>query len=182
MTKTIGLLLLAAVAAARLGAGEHAACGAGSPVTKAVAVLSAASGSPVSGTLRFEVRGKDVRLQGVIRGLTPGDHGFHIHEFGDCSAPDAASAGGHYNPGGHVHGGPGSKERHVGDLGNVKAGKDGTAKVDRTLKGVDLSTLVGRSVIVHAQADDLKSQPAGNAGPRVGCGVIGIADVGTKKK
>ena len=103
-------------------------------------------------------------------------HGLHIHELGDCRAPDASSAGGHFNPQGSEHGGPEDAIRHAGDLGNVRSDANGLAQSEITVTGISLGTggdsIVGRSVIVHAKPDDLTSQPSGNAGPRIACGLI----------
>jgi Cu-Zn family superoxide dismutase len=112
-----------------------------------------------------------------LEGLEPGLHGFHIHEVGDCSAPDASSAGGHFNPDNTPHGTPENPpaQRHVGDLGNLEADAEGKAhyeRVDQMLPLRGPNSIVGKSVIVHAQADDLSSQPSGSAGPRLACGVI----------
>jgi superoxide dismutase, Cu-Zn family len=143
--------------------------------TKAIAVMLPTEGSKVSGILTLTAENGTVHIKGKVGGLTPGLHGFHIHEFGDVSSPDGASAGGHYNPDGHMHGGPEDKERHVGDLGNIKAGDDGVANVDVEARGAKLHFIIGRSLVVHAKEDDLKSQPSGDAGGRVAVGVIGIA-------
>lgn len=145
---------------------------------KAMAVMVPTKGSTVSGTVAFEDNGKVTHVKTQLTGLTPGKHGFHIHEFGDCSAPDAMSAGGHFNPSGSPHGAPNDKERHSGDLGNLVADASGNALLDLQDAHLKLSgdtTLIGRSVIVHANEDDLKTQPTGNAGGRVACGVIGVA-------
>jgi Cu-Zn family superoxide dismutase len=104
-------------------------------------------------------------------------HGFHIHMFGDLRAADGMSAGGHYNPTGHMHGGPESSDHHAGDLGNIKADESGTAKVDAKVQGLMLHHVLGRSLVVHAKEDDLKTQPSGNSGDRIAVGVIGIAEV-----
>jgi Cu-Zn family superoxide dismutase len=146
-------------------------------VTQAIAVLRPTRGNSVQGTIVFRKTKNGIRITGDVSGLTPGKHGFHIHEFGDCRAPDARSAGGHYAPGNNPHGGPDMDERHVGDLGNIEANQDGVAHiyiVDNviTLKG-DQSVL-GRAVVIHAGEDDFTSQPSGDAGPRVACGVIGV--------
>ena len=146
------------------------------PVTKAVAVLSPLGSSGVSGTVTFTKAEGGVRVQAQLKGLKPGDHGFHIHEFGDCSAPDGASAGGHFNPAGAPHAGPHDPQRHAGDMGNVTAGADGGASVDyvdpqASFEGAN--DVLGRGVIVHEKGDDLKTQPTGNAGGRLACGVIG---------
>ncbi len=142
---------------------------------RAVAVLNPTKGNLVNGMVTFEAVEGGVRVVAKIDGLTPGKHGFHIHEFGDCSAPDAASAGGHFNPTHKQHGGPDSLERHVGDLGNVVADEKGHAEYERIDSVISLTgpdTIVGRSVVVHALADDYKTQPTGNSGGRVACGVI----------
>lgn len=144
-------------------------------VTSAVAELGPASGSDVSGTVHFEKVADGVRVTADITGLTPGKHGFHIHEKGDCSAPDATSAGGHFNPTGAKHGGPNDAERHVGDLGNVEADSTGVGHYDRVDHVIKLNgeySVVGLAVIVHSGEDDLVSQPTGDAGSRVACGKI----------
>jgi Cu-Zn family superoxide dismutase len=112
----------------------------------------------------------------TLEGVDPGDHGAHVHEKGDCSAADGASAGGHFNPQSHDHGLPGAEKRHLGDLGNIVVGKDGKGSLDITapganLKDGDAASFVGRAIIVHAKKDD-GGQPTGNAGGRIGCGVI----------
>ena len=147
--------------------------------TEAIAILIPTSGNKAHGIIRFTQNGDSIEISGEVAGLTPGDHGFHIHEFGDASAPDASSAGDHFNPTKTSHGSPHDEKRHVGDLGNIKADQTGRATVKMTDKQIRLtgpSSIIGRSVIVHAGADDLKSQPSGDAGARVACGVIGIAN------
>ena len=147
-------------------------------VTKAVAVLQPTEGNTVKGTVTFTQEDGGVRVTANFERLTEGDHGFHIHEKGDCSSPDGKSAGGHFNPEGVDHAGPDAEKRHVGDLGNLSASADGTASLDVLDKVISLNgpnTIVGRGVIVHANPDDLTSQPTGNAGGRVACGVIEIA-------
>ncbi len=141
----------------------------------AVAELKPTQGSQVRGTVTFTLTTYGVRVAADITGLTAGDHGFHIHEKGDCSAPDGSSAGGHFNPSGMPHGGQRDEQRHVGDLGNVVADDSGKAHyevVDRFLAFEGTNSIIGRAVIVHEKVDDLKSQPTGNAGGRVACGVI----------
>jgi superoxide dismutase, Cu-Zn family len=140
--------------------------------------IQSASGSQVGGTVTFtpEKWGK-VNVSGEISGLTPGSHGFHVHEYGDCSASDGSSAGGHYNPKSKDHGSPEMAMHHAGDLGNIVADNNGVARINTTfdnfkLKGRD--SIIGRAVVVHEKADDLTSQPSGAAGKRVGCGVIGF--------
>ncbi len=146
--------------------------------TKAIAVLESASGSQVKGTVTFTKAGDEVKVVADVTGLTPGKHGFHIHEFGDCSDPKAASAGGHFNPTHHDHGAPDATDRHAGDLGNIEADASGKAHLEWTDKIMKLSgndSIIGHGVIVHEKADDLKTQPTGDAGGRVACGVIGVA-------
>ena len=143
--------------------------------TKAIAVLSSASGSKVTGTVTFTMSGDGVKVVADIAGLTPGKHGFHVHEFGDCSAPDATSAGSHFNPTNDPHAGHDADKRHMGDLGNIEADAAGKARVDVTDKKIKLDAIIGKAVIVHEKADDLKTQPTGDAGGRVACGVIGNA-------
>jgi Cu-Zn family superoxide dismutase len=143
---------------------------------KARAQLQALGTSGVSGTFTFETaKDGSVRIRAEIDGLTPGKHGFHIHEFGDCSAPDGASAGGHFNPSGHEHGAPGSAA-HAGDYGNLEADAKGHASLNVVSTSISLDQgaqgVVGRSVIVHASEDDLKTQPTGNSGGRIACAVI----------
>ena len=146
---------------------------------KAIAVLHPTAGNNVGGTVTFTEVADGVQVQAEITGLSPGKHGFHVHEFGDCSAPDLASAGAHFNPTNKPHAGPDAAERHVGDMGNVEADASGAAKLNYVDHEISLTndqrSVIGRSVIVHAKADDLKSQPAGDSGARIACGVIGRA-------
>ncbi|MDO8862986.1 superoxide dismutase family protein [Haliea sp. E1-2-M8] len=110
-----------------------------------------------------------------LEGLEPGPHGIHIHEVGDCSADDASSAGGHFNPQDTSHGSPDAAERHAGDMGNIEADGDGRVDTELTFRGLALSgptSILDRAVVIHLKKDDLESQPAGDAGDRVGCGVI----------
>jgi len=144
-------------------------------ITKATAVLNPTAGNSVQGTVTFTQEENGVRIVANLQGLAEGDHGFHIHENGDCSAADGTSAGGHFNPEGVDHAGPQAATRHIGDLGNITAGADGTATLDFIDTIVSLNgpnSIVGRGVIVHANPDDLTSQPTGNAGGRLACGVI----------
>lgn len=143
----------------------------------AVAKLAPASKSKVTGTITFKETGDGVEVTANIENLTPGDHAWHVHEKGDCSAPDATSAGGHFNPDNHKHGAPDAAEHHAGDFGNLTAGKDGKATATITMKGVTLDpaapmSLINKGFIVHEKKDDFKTQPTGNAGGRVACGVI----------
>jgi superoxide dismutase, Cu-Zn family len=177
--------LTAVVAAAQMMAAASpppapapAAKAAPGPVSRAVVVLHPAKDGKVEGTLTFVRAADGVKVKGRISGLAAGAHGFHVHEFGDCSAADFSSAGGHYNPTGHQHAGPAEPKRHIGDMGNIEAGADGVATVDYTdsrLRFEGAHGILGRGVIVHANPDDFKTQPTGNAGGRVACGVIGVA-------
>ncbi len=142
----------------------------------ATAVVRPASGSQVHGETRFTQVGNRVRVRAEIAGLSPGPHGFHIHEKGDCSAADGMSTGGHFNPMSKKHGAPNTPDRHAGDLGNLNADEYGKATLTMLVDGISVSKgmdgVIGRAVIVHANADDLKTDPTGNAGGRFGCGVI----------
>ena len=143
----------------------------------ATAEIRPASGSQVHGSVKFTQVGKRVRVDAEIAALPPGPHGFHIHDKGDCSAPDAMSAGEHFNPAAKRHGAPGAPDRHAGDLGNLNANDYGKATLSLMLDDISVSKgtdgVTGRAVIVHAGADDLKTDPTGNSGGRVACGVIG---------
>jgi len=148
---------------------------------RATAELKPTEGHKASGTVSFTTQDGAVAIVADLEGLEPGKHGFHVHETGDCSAPDASSAGGHFNPAGSSHGAPDNPpaQRHVGDLGNLEADADGMAHYERvdqvvTLEGPE--SIVGKAVVVHAGADDLTSQPSGNAGPRAACGVIELEE------
>jgi len=148
-------------------------------VDKGVAVLHPTEGNKARGIVIFTKIAEGVQIVADIEGLSPGKHGFHIHEYGDCSAPDATSAGGHFNPENMPHGGSKDEKRHVGDLGNIVADQNGKGHlemIDTVISFEGLHSIIGRAVIVHAGEDDLKSQPTGNAGPRISCGVIGIAE------
>jgi Cu-Zn family superoxide dismutase len=142
----------------------------------ATATIAPTKGNQASGTVNFVQRGSVVYVDARMTGLTPGLHGFHVHEKGNCRAADGSSAGGHFNPAGAAHAGPDSNPRHAGDLGNLSADANGVAVYRMQVTGISLGTgsdsIIGRAVIVHADADDLRTQPAGNAGARVGCGLI----------
>ena len=139
----------------------------------------------VTGTIHFEQKGDTLQVNGEVKGLAPGQHGFHVHEFGDTTN-GCTSTGAHFNPTGRTHGAPTAEERHVGDLGNVVADANGVAKFQLTDKIASLAgsnSILGRALVVHADQDDLGqgghelSKTTGNAGARVGCGVIGITKV-----
>lgn len=146
----------------------------------AVANLASASGSLVSGKVTAVPMAGGVHLTGTVGGLPPNStHGFHVHEKGDCSAADASSAGPHFNPFSAVHGKAESGAHHAGDMDNVVANAEGIATVDVHVTGVTLgggavNDIAGRALVVHAAPDDYSSQPAGNAGARVACGVIAV--------
>jgi superoxide dismutase, Cu-Zn family len=149
---------------------------------QAVAVLHPTAGQKCHGVVRFTQAGDSVKVVADVDGLTPGQkHAFHIHQYGDCSSPDGMSAGGHYNPEGHQHGLPDAESRHAGDLGNLQADDQGKAHYEITVSNITIMStknpIIGRGVIVHAKVDD-GSQPVGNAGGRIACGVIGIANPG----
>jgi Cu-Zn family superoxide dismutase len=147
----------------------------------AVANMQPTEGNTVEGTVRFEQVEDGVKVIADLEGLGENTtHGFHIHEKGDCSAPDGTSAGGHYNPEGHEHAGPDADQRHAGDLGNIESDAEGKVHHEITVSNItidgDMNPIVGKGVIVHAEADDLESQPTGAAGPRVSCGVIELEE------
>jgi len=148
--------------------------------TFGVAKLTPTKGSKVRGMLRLMQKDDGLHVVGRINHLTPGEHGFHIHEFGDMRSQDGTAAGGHFNPEGHEHGAPGSHS-HAGDLGNITANADGVAKVDVVATDTKLHFVLGRSFVVHAGKDDLTSQPSGDAGGRVATGVIAIGNPDYKK-
>ena len=144
----------------------------------AIAELAPTRGNDASGTVVFvdDIEGRTA-VHVSLAGLAPGStHGLHVHETGDCSAPDATSAGGHFNPTGAPHGSREGPRRHAGDLGNVTADAAGIVKTRFTVAklaiGSGKTDILGRGVILHGNADDLTSQPSGDAGPRIACGVI----------
>jgi superoxide dismutase, Cu-Zn family len=147
----------------------------------AMAILMPTTGSGVTGALRFAVIDGGVHVTGDLGGLEAGGmHGFHVHEIGDCSAVDGSSAGGHFNPDDSPHGRVGGASHHVGDTDNLMADTQGLARADHRLAGATLgdgapTDVVGRAVIVHAGTDDYASQPTGDAGARLACGVIEAA-------
>lgn len=148
----------------------------------AMAELNPASGSDVRGAVHFYETPRGVHVVATVNGLTPGKHGFHIHDKGDCSAPDASSAGGHFNPAGMKHGGPRDTERHAGDFGNLVADASGKATfdwIDNRISFDGPNSIIGKGVIVHDKEDDLRTQQSptttpGNAGKRIACGNIQI--------
>jgi Cu-Zn family superoxide dismutase len=169
--------LAPAVAALAL-AGCQSAMQSPEDMARATAQLQPTKGNKTVGEATFEDMGNGrVHVVVIVHGLKPGtEHGFHIHEVGDCSSGDGMSAKGHFNPLGKPHGSPTSAEHHAGDLPALKADKSGTAKLDTTLSGITVgpgpTSIVGRGLIVHADPDDYKAQPTGNSGARIACGVI----------
>ncbi|HRX84047.1 MAG TPA: superoxide dismutase family protein [Phycisphaerae bacterium] len=147
-------------------------------IDSAVCVLEPTQGNNVHGVIHFERMGQKVKVTGRVEGLTPGKHGFHVHEYGDITAADGKSAGGHFNPTHEEHGRPQDAVRHVGDLGNIEAGADGVANVNIVDNVISLGCphcILGRGLVVHAGEDHF-TQPTGDAGARVAVGVIGVAN------
>ena len=147
---------------------------------EAIAVLESASGSEVQGTVSF-VPGEDgvVRIEVRLQNLSPGEHAIHLHENNDCTAEDASSAGGHWNPTKEAHGKRGSDAFHQGDIANLQVGPDGTVEWTSeirgwTIGGADSTNILEKTVIVHAGADDFVTQPSGDSGDRIACGIIGL--------
>lgn len=147
-------------------------------IQKAICILYPTQGNNASGTIIFIKTAEGIKVTADLQGLSKGKHGFHIHEFGDCSSPDGTSAGGHYNPEGKQHGAPMDMMRHEGDMGNIEANDAGKAHLeylDKMLSFEGPHSILGRSVILHKGEDDFKTQPTGNSGARIACGVIGAA-------
>lgn len=168
-------------ASASTGASTSAPTPAATSTARSATVnLASASGSLVSGRLTAMPMAGGVHFTGEVGGLTPGStHAIHVHETGDCSAADASSAGGHFNPAGTPHGQVGTETHHAGDMNNIVANAQGVAQVDVHAEGVTLgggtaNDIAGRAVIVHAAPDDYRSQPAGEAGARVACGLVTV--------
>jgi superoxide dismutase, Cu-Zn family len=153
-----------------------AACSKGNRV--ATATLDPRSGSQVTGKGTFTEKDGKVEVVITAKSLTAGKHGVHVHEKGDCSASDASSAGPHFAPGGGQHAGPTDPKRHAGDLGNLEAGADGSATLTITTDALTVGSgdhsVVDRALIIHGDPDDLTTQPSGNSGGRVACGVIKV--------
>ena len=143
---------------------------------RAVSVVHPVGESGVMGTVNFSVAENGVQVTAELTGLEPGEHGFHIHTYGDCTASDGTSAGGHFNPNDNRHNNPDSNDRHMGDMGNITANADGVATIDYVDTNINIGMIIGRGIIVHAGQDDLSSQPSGAAGVRIACGSIGIQE------
>ena len=179
MNRILGIALAGAIAAGCAGMGTGTRTGgSGSDGPKAVATLEATKGNTTAGTVTFTQRGSKVAVSARVTGLKPNaDHGFHVHEKGDCSSGDGMSTGGHFNPAGKPHGHGGvAPEHHAGDLPNLKADASGTATANFELSTVSVGSgaadVVGKGLIVHKDPDDYKTQPTGNAGARLACAVI----------
>lgn len=147
-------------------------------ITKAICVMTPTEGHEVKGLITFTQTDDGILIEADIEGLSEGNHGFHIHEWGDISKSDGTSAGGHFNPDNTDHAGPGDAIRHAGDLGNITADENAKAhyrQIDSLISFTGKNNIIGRSVIIHVGEDDLVSQPTGDAGGRVAQGVIGVA-------
>lgn len=148
------------------------------PVLQYKVAMKPTKGFKANGTILLTTGQDGMNMEVDMKNVSPGTHGIHIHEKGDCSAPDASSAGGHFNPISKQHGAPEISDSHAGDLGNVAADKKkkvafkGLVKPASALKDFDWAQFEGKAVILHANPDDLTSQPVGNAGGRIACGVI----------
>ena len=168
----------AAATASRASAGDPATSSAAvRGPSVAVATLQPKPGAAVGGTVTFTEANGMVQIQAKVTDVAAGTHGFHIHEKGDLSAADFSSAGPHFNPTKHKHEGTTGENRHAGDLGNVEADTSGNSKGDVTVEGLTIGSgaatdIVGRSIVVHEKADDMKTDPSGNSGARIAAGVI----------
>ncbi|MDB4906895.1 MAG: superoxide dismutase family protein [Gemmatimonadetes bacterium] len=170
MAQRLHATLILAAAAALAGCATPAG-------PRAVATLAPTAGNSVTGTVQFVQSGNKVLVSGEVRGLKPdAQHGFHVHEKGDCSSPDGMSTGGHFNPTGAAHGNHDMGEHHAGDLPVLKADASGTAKFNYESTTISVGSgatdIVGRGLIVHRDPDDFKTQPTGNSGPRLACAVV----------
>ncbi|WP_395060591.1 superoxide dismutase family protein [Polaromonas sp.] len=153
------------------------ACASAPSGPRAVAQLQATTGNSTSGNASFVQAGGKVLVSGEVRGLKPNaEHGFHVHEKGDCSSGDGMSTGGHFNPAGAPHGNHGVGTHHAGDLPSLKADANGVARFSfessTIAVGSSANDIVGKGLIVHRDPDDYKTQPTGNSGPRLACAVI----------
>lgn len=146
---------------------------------QAVAVIHPTKNNKVEGTVRFDwISTSEVKIVVDVKGLKPNsEHGFHIHEFGDVTANDGMSAGGHFDPKKKKHAGPKDHNHHSGDMGNLKSDANGNAHLELTMNDVALfgkDGILGRAIVIHADKDDFKTQPTGNSGDRIAVGVIGL--------
>jgi len=184
MKSPIYLLLIAISSAALWSCGsgrqEQQSGERAASTATATAQIGPASGSRVEGTATFTQTENGVRMTLDLRNVAPGLHALHLHEKGDCSAPDATSAGDHWNPTSEAHGHRGhSDEFHAGDIDNIEAASDSTVQFEATVEGWSIggdpnTDIIGKAVIIHANPDDFTSQPSGNAGARIACGVISL--------
>lgn len=184
MTRTLPFLAILLLGSCAFVVRDHEHAEAAEPeaapaaIQRAICVLWPTAGNGTKGVVKFSAVAGGVRVEARVEGLTPGLHGFHVHEWGDLDCTDGMCTGGHFNPTGQPHAGPDAAARHVGDLGNLEADSTGLAVYDRTFAGMSLdgaAGLIGRGLVVHAKPDDFTTQPTGNAGARVATGVIGIA-------
>jgi Cu-Zn family superoxide dismutase len=145
------------------------------PTSSGKATLEGRSGNAMTGQAVFTpAPDRGVVLVVDVQGAPPGLHAIHLHEIGDCSAPDAASAGDHYNPTGHKHGDPKATEHHAGDFGNLEVVADGTGHLEIQLPDLTIEQVRDRALVIHARPDDMSTQPSGNSGDRIGCGVVSV--------
>lgn len=178
MNKLSPLYAIPLAAVVALAACKKSEPGAAAGDASAKTSLAATEGNSVKGDIKFASAAGGVKISGTLEGLKPGGvSAFHVHEKGDCSAPDASSAGPHLNPDGKPHGNMSAGEHHAGDMPNISADENGKAKVELTVPGLEIGTggpkdVIGKALVVHAGPDDYTSQPAGNAGGRIACGVI----------
>jgi Cu-Zn family superoxide dismutase len=178
-----GLAIALALLGATLGQSVYAKKKAGKATPEgksAAASIESKSGSTVAGKASFTEAGKEVTLKVEVEKAPPGKHAVHIHDKGDCSSPDGKSAGDHWNPMTDQHGEWSAEHHHLGDIGNMDVGPDGKGTITLTTDKWTIGTgekndVAGHAIIVHGGVDDFKTQPTGNAGPRIGCGVISVA-------
>lgn len=181
-----GILLTTPALAETPGATQPQSDAATGVTVFAKADLKPAPKEKATGTVTFLKRSADLKVEIKVANATPGEHGIHIHEKGDCSSPDFKSAGPHYNPHSQHHGAPNQTASHVGDLGNITVKADGTGTIEQDLTTQvygrqNWNDLIGRAVVLHAKKDDLKSQPAGDSGDRIACGVIQRVELAKSK-
>lgn len=174
----LALAPLALLAAACSGSKSPSTAAAPPAGPTAVAAIEARSGSTLTGVAKFVQNGDAVHVTIDVSNATPGTHAVHLHEKGDCSAPDAASAGGHFNPAHTEHGSPDAAAHHAGDFGNMSVDEEGHGHLELDTTSLTVlpgdRSVDGRAVVVHAKEDDMHTQPTGNAGGRVGCGVVAV--------
>lgn len=181
----VGVFVLLGAGSLALAKGKKAKPEAAKAVIEAP--VEAKSGSKVTGKATFTEKGKEITVKVAVEGAPPGEHAVHIHEKGDCSSPDAKSAGGHWNPGSDQHGAWAAEHHHLGDIGNMKVGADGKGEVELTTDKWTVGTgqpndVVGKSIVVHEKVDDFTTQPTGNAGGRIGCAVLAKGEAAAGEK